>query len=39
MHLNVVEQVLFGDDMMYHYNFPLFNDRIPRCFIIICNEG
>ena len=32
MHLNVVELVLFDDDMMYYCNFPLFNEQNSALF-------
>ena len=39
MHLNVVELVLFDDDMMYYCNFRLFNEQNSSLFIIIRHEG
>ena len=32
MHLNVVELVLFDDDMMYYCNFPLVNGQNSSLF-------
>ena len=32
MHLNVVELVLFDDNMMYYCNFPLFNEQNSSLF-------
>ena len=39
MHLNVVELVLFDDDMMCYYKIPLFNEQNSSLFIIVCHEG
>ena len=32
MHLNVVELMLFHDDMVYYCNFPLFNEQNSSLF-------
>ena len=38
MHLNVVELVLFDDDLMYYCNFPFFNEQNSSLSIIIYHE-